>query len=92
MFEYIRTIDAYIFCDSLSYVLFSGILYIFFDLYARVLGFSVFQWTFLSEVSGFRKFAMKWSYNPHMNHVFGFWPLDSLRLLLELSGLKGGFL
>ena len=61
----------------------------FFDLYAQVLGFSVFQWTFLSEVFGSGEFAVKWSSDLHLKHVSGFWPLRSFRLLLELRGLKG---
>ena len=91
-FVYIRAIDTYIFCDLISSVLFSDASYIFFDLYAQVLGFCMFKWTFLSEVSGFGKFAMKWSSNPHLNHIFGFRPLHSLCLLLEFRGLKGYFL
>ena len=47
--EYIYAIDTYIVCYSLWYVLFSDVLYIFVDLYARVLGFSVFQWNFYSK-------------------------------------------
>ena len=42
-FEDIYVIDAYIFCESLFSVLFSGVLSILFDLYAQVLEFSVFQ-------------------------------------------------
>ena len=63
----------------------------FVDLYAQVLGFSMFQWIFLSEVYGFGQFATKWSSNPHLKHVFNFWPSHSLHLLLELRGTKGGF-
>ena len=70
----------------------SGVLYMFVDMYARVLEFYVFQWTFLSEVSGFGKFVMKWSSDPHLKHIFGFQPLRSLHLLLYFHELKGGFL
>ena len=64
----------------------------FVDLYARVLWFSVFQWTLFYEVSGLRKIAMKWSSDKHLKQVFGFWLLSSVRLLLELHKLKGDFL
>ena len=90
--EDIQIIDDYIFCDSIKFSLFSNVLSILFDLYAWFLGFSAFQWTFLSKVSGFRTFAMKWSSDPHLKHVFGFWLLCSLCLLLELRELKVGFL
>ena len=50
------------------------------------------QWNFFSEVSGFGKFEIKWSSNPHMKHVFGFWLLRSVLLLLELRELKGDLL
>ena len=86
--EDIRAIDAYIFCDSLLYVLFPSVLSIFLDLYAQILGFSVFQWDFISKVSGFGKFAIKLSSDPHLKHVSGFRPLRSLHLLLELRELK----
>ena len=89
---YICAIDVYILCDSLLSVLFSNVLSIFVYLYACVLGFSIFQWTLLSEVSGFGKFSMKLSFNPHLKHLFCLQPLRSLFLLLELRGLKGGFL
>ena len=69
------SIDLYIFSDFLWSILFSKSLSIFVNLYARDLVFSMFQWTFLSEVYGFGKFVMKWSSNPHLKHVFGFWPL-----------------
>ena len=39
----IHAMDTYIFCEPLSYVLFSDILSIFGDMYAKVLGFLVFQ-------------------------------------------------
>ena len=68
--------------------MFSDVLSIFINLYAKVLGFSVFQWNLLFEVYGFGKFAP----DPHLKHVFGFQPLRSLRLLLEFHGLKGDFL
>ena len=42
----------------------------FFDLYAQVLGFSMFQWTFFSEVYEFGKFEMRWSSNPHLKQVW----------------------
>ena len=71
----IRSIDLYIFCDFLWSILFSKYLSIFVNLYARVLVFSMFQWNILSEVYGFGKIVMKWSSNPHLKHVFGFWPL-----------------
>ena len=90
--EYMRAIDTYIFCDSIWYVLFSDALYIFVDLYSRVLGSSVFQVTFFSKVSGFGKIAMKWSSGPHLQHVFSFHPLRSVQLLLELCEFKGGLL
>ena len=64
----------------------------FVDLYTEVLGSSVFQWTFLSEVYGSGKFAMKWSSDRHLNHVFGFRSLRLLCLLLELRELEGDFL
>ena len=35
---------------------------------------------------------MKLSSNLHLKHAFGFQPLHSLHLLLELHGLKGDFL
>ena len=89
--ENICAIYVYIFCDSVWSVLFYDILSIVVNLYARVLGFSVFQWNFLFKVSGFGKFAIKWSSNPHLKHVFSFWPLHSLHLLLELCEFKGGF-
>ena len=90
--KYIRAIYAYIFCDLLWSVLFTNVLSIFVDLYLQVLGFSMFHWTFLSEVFGFGKFAMKWSSDPHLKQVSGFRPLRSLRLLLELRELKSPFL
>ena len=59
----------------LWYVLFSDVLSIFVYLYARYLGFYMFQWSFFFKVSGFGQFAMKTSSNPHLKHVFGFRPL-----------------
>ena len=59
-------------------------------MYAQVLGFSVFQWTLLSEVYGFGQFVMKWFSYPYLKQVFGFRPSRLSRLLLELRGLKGG--
>ena len=73
--EDIYAIGAFIDCDLLWSVLFSSALSILVDLYAPFLGFSVFQWTFLSEVSGFGNFVIKWSSNPRMKHVFGFRPI-----------------
>ena len=63
--------------DKVRYVpnvLFSEILSVFFDLYAQVLAFYVFQWPFLSEFSGFNYFSMKWLYGPRLKHVCGFQP------------------
>ena len=54
----------------------------FVDMYAQVLGFQLFQWTLLSEVSGFGKFVMKLSSDPYLKHIFGFQLLRSLHLLL----------
>ena len=90
--EDIRAIDVYIFCEFLSYALFSNVLSISIDMYARVSDSLVFWWNFLSEVSSSRKFAIKWSSGPHLKDAFGFRPLRLLRLLLEFCGLKGGFL
>ena len=90
--EYIRAIDAYIFCDSLWSVLFYDVLSIFINLYGQVLCFYTFQWNLLSEVSGFGKCAMKWSSNPHLKHIFGLRPLRSLHLLLKLLEFKGDLL
>ena len=81
----------YIFCDSILFILLSGVLSIFVDLYAQVLGF-LFQYNLFSEVSGFRKFAIKWSSDPHLKFVFGFQHLDLLRLLLELHKFKDDLL
>ena len=50
--EDIRAIDAYIICGSLLSILFPDVLSIFFNIYARVLGFSVFQLDLLSKVYG----------------------------------------
>ena len=88
----IRAIDVYIFCYLLWYLLFTDALYIYFYQYTQILGFSVFQWTFLSKVYGFGKFVIKWSFVPYLKHVFGVWLLRSVIFLLELRGLKGGFL
>ena len=82
--EYICAMDAFMFCDLLWFVLFSAVWYIFVDMYAWVLVSSMFQCTFLSEVSSFGKFAMKWSSGTHLKRVFGFRPLRSLRFLLLL--------
>ena len=90
--KYICAIDAYIFCGSLWSILFYGVLYIFVNLYAWVLGFSVFQWDFFPKLSSFGQFVMKLSSDPHLKHVFGFQPLRSVRLLLELNKLKGYFI
>ena len=90
--ENIYAIDAYILCDSFLSVLLSNVLSIFVDMYERVLGFYVFQWTLFSELSGFLQFVMKWSSAPHLKYVFGFQPLRSVRLLLDLCELKDGFL
>ena len=90
--EYICAIDGYTFCELLSYVVFSDVLSIFVNIYAWVIFFSIFQQTFLSEVSGFRKFTIKWSSDPHLKGIFAFWPLCSARLLLYLRELKGDFL
>ena len=46
--KYICAIESYIFCDSLWSVIFFNVLPIFVDLCARVLVFSMFQWTLLS--------------------------------------------
>ena len=86
-----RDIDAYIICDSIWYVLFSEILSIFVDLYAQVLGFSMFQWNLFSKLYGFGK-VIKLSYNPRLKHAFGLRPLRLVYLLLELRELKVGFL
>ena len=64
----------------------------FIDLYAQFLGFSMLQWTCLYKVSGFGKFVIKWSSNTHLKHLFYFWPLRLLHLLLELRELKGSLL
>ena len=90
--EYIRAIDVYIFCDSILYILFFSVLSIFVDLYALILVFSVLRWTFLYQVSSLGSISMKWSSDLHLKHVFGFRPLHSLCLSLELCGLKGFFL
>ena len=90
--EVICAIGAFIICDSFWYILLSDILSIYFDLYALFLGNSVFQWTFFSKVSGFRNFAMNWSSDTHLKHVFGFQPLCSICLLLQINGLKGDLL
>ena len=83
--EVIYTIDAYILCGLLWYVLFSWVSSIFLYLYARILGFSVLQWTFFHKVSGIGEFEMKWSYYLHLKHVFGLRPLRSILSLLELQ-------
>ena len=64
--EDIRAIDAYTFCDLLSYVVFSDVGSIFVDIYARVLDVSMFQRSFLSKVFSFRFFLMKWSSDPDL--------------------------
>ena len=89
---YIHAIDAYTFYDSLWSVLFSNILFILVDPYTQVLCLSVFHWILVSGVSGFDFFLMKWYSDPHLQQVFGFWPLHLLRLLLELRILKSGYL
>ena len=48
--EVIGDIDVYTLCDLLWSVLLSGVLTIFVDLCALVLGFSGIQWTFFFEV------------------------------------------
>ena len=90
--EEIRAIYAYTFCDSLWYVLFSDVLGILVDLYVQVLGIYVLQWNFLSAMSSFGKFAMKWSSDPHLKQIFDFRPLNSVNSLLKLRESKGGFL
>ena len=90
--EDIHAIYVYILCDSLWSVLLSDVLSIFIDLYAQFLGFSVFQWNLFSKISGFRQFAIKWSSYPHLNHIFGFRPLRSVRLLLGWRELKDDLL
>ena len=92
LLEDIRAIDAYIFCDSLSSVLFSDVLSICFDLYARVLTFSVFQWTYLSEVSGFGKFAIKWSSKSTSEARIWFPTVTFITLIIIVAWIKGWFL
>ena len=90
--EDIRAIDACIFCYSIWSVLIYDVLSIFANIYKHILGLSMFPWNFLSEVPGFGQLGMKWYSDPNLNHVFGFRPLCSLRLLLEFCELKGDFL
>ena len=90
--EGIHAIDTFIFCDAFWYVLLSDILSNFFDLYARVLCFYVFQWTLFYEVSGLRKMVIQWCYDTHLKHLFGFWLLSLVPLLLEFHKLNGDFL
>ena len=72
----------YIFCEFIWYVLLFNVLSIFIDIYARVLGSAVLRWTFLYKTSSLGQFVMKLSSNTHMKHIFGFWPLRFVRLLL----------
>ena len=90
--ENICVIEAYIFCDQLWYVLFSDILSIFVDLYAHFLGFSVFQWSLLPKVSGFRKFAMKWSSHPFLKHVFGFLTITFSTIIIRVALIEWWFI
>ena len=46
--EYIRAIDAYIFCESFCSVLLYKVLSIFFNLYKRFWRFLVFMWSLFS--------------------------------------------
>ena len=84
----ILAIDVCIFCDVLLSILLSNVLSSLNDLYAQVLGFSVFQGIFFTEVSCFRPFAMNWSSDPHLKHVFSFWLWHPVHLLLEICELK----
>ena len=91
--EYIWPIDPkYL----LWLVLFSWTVFrqlIYFHLYVRtIFRILVFKWACFSKASGFRQFAMKWSSDPHLKHVFCFRLLRLLHLLLELRELKGDFL
>ena len=45
-----------------------------------------------SEVSGSGQFAMKWSYDPRLKHIFGFQLIYLVCLLLELHELNGDLL
>ena len=47
---------------------------------------------FLIQSVWFERFAMKWSSDPHREHIFGFWPLYLMRLLLELLEMKCDFI
>ena len=68
----IRAIDAYIFIDWLWSVLFFEVLSIFVNMYAQVLGFYLFHWNLLFEMSCFEQLAIKWSSDPHLKHILGF--------------------
>ena len=67
--EDIFYIDAYIICDLFWYLLLSGAFSIFVNIYAQVLGFYVFQWTFPPEVSSFGKKLMRWFSDPHLKRM-----------------------
>ena len=85
--EYIRAIDAYIFCDPFHSIILFDSLYIFIDMHAQVLKFSAFQCTLIYDFSGFGKSAIQWSSDPHLKHVFGFRLLRSVRSFLKLREL-----
>ena len=88
MLEEMHNTDVYIFWDSFHSVLLSDSLYILFDIYAQVLDFYAFQWTLFSDCSGFGKYAIQKSYDPHMKHIYGFWLLSPVRLFLGFLELK----
>ena len=82
--EDICAIDMSIFCDSLWYVLFYDVWSIFVYFYSRALGFTCSIELFLSSVSGLGEIVMKWFSNPNLKHIFCFWLLHSVHLILEL--------
>ena len=65
--EYIHAIDAYIFCDSLWSVMFSGVLYIFIDIYVWSFIHFYNPVNFIIQSVRFVKYAMKWFSNPHLS-------------------------
>ena len=88
----IHVIYTYVFCDSLWPVLLCDVSSICVNMYTWFLGFYVFEWTFLSKVSGSVQFTMEWSSDPHLEHIFCFQPLRSVCLLLDLREFNGALL
>ena len=90
--EDICVIFTYIFYDSLSSVLFSDVLYIFVNMHTQFLGFYMFKWIFLSEVSSFGNYSMKRSSDPHLKHIFGLLTVTFIALIIIVAYIRGWFI